>query len=1455
MTTHTYEGWFAEPGDPLWRETLLSCPATLPVVPLPAREGDTVSEYAFLIEPESGGPGIFYYPWKRDDAVFDAWLQHKRPMAWSRARLHDRHLTLLESDGSERRVVALKSARQLGSLHAALGFAPASTAMIPPGTRRDMVAIPRGSAAGLALLRDLLRCQTADGGALVLDLRVVPVHVVDARDPSVLRRTSGLRFSAMAHDIPMLVPEAASADWSAMSARIIEAAPAREPISLFRVCRESQPDPAIPPRNGGAPRVNSRDTTQVLRNAPVCLVEWGASTSGLRWQTDDLVTPPGSVPDASPVWRAFGSQPMAWVPLDESRAVGGAMSLSVPWVRLADASRSATTSTERLAFIPPFHVPFRLLPAPQRAEPRAWLLNRQHLATLREVFSVQPAARLDGFELAAVPALDACLVQRHHGDEYIDIPGEPLAPLPGCPRVLVPVNCTLRPRVNPVRLPALLRLPADVVTLLLPATRANPVDQNGNSNCASATGMPYDRVELRRSAFAPMSTMVTFALDLELSPRSELEVPELLDQSVFEHPRHWAWLAHRAWLDMRHTDKAAAGASVHAGEQGPAPRPSVQQVPEPEPAPAVTTERRKRRTASKLVVAPVQRVEPDALVVEERRVEEQLAEMLIEPANPALRPVWAELAEIKRQREKAGEALFCQVNATWFPQTDDAGLDELRDALQRLASSTSLAGLLDGLSPLEALRGLEAAATFTAEHFICLWFIVESARDDLEAGATPEPELVIALQRFLGRLRGVLPYKLRWLLALSVSRLADDDIALEREREDLLGELNLRGLTVQNLESLVSALLSRRGALRSPAAAQSPGRAGVASTRWASDEMAGPGEKWARAWPPEALTEWVTVISQTTNPNPESPTNRGRDSTVFYIALGEMLLTVGRHWGQKHLPLDRLHEMLGRERSMLLGPLVRTHLREFDGTQPPEESERLNALQQFLSVPEDDGASSSQPRRFADFSPDLRTRIARYVVLLSQRWVSPAVRDLWRQMLADETDDTMLDLVCEQPRHWFSLLGYGFITDEFLPRAEAMAEDVRSMKPIAQAQLLRVMNEAASVCLQRNLPQLLSDDLPLTPVAGDEAASRLLAAFEIVAPKLFWERDADRLGPELARLEFLDAPALQFAWRDPKGPSDWRWLQGFARLQLSSVARLCRRDERNAALEMVEVLVDAWRRTYPPDDKGFSLAARSHVKWLVRGVLDVLPLIGNRSAGVRLINICLEHGRSSDTYTRSELYSAAARALALLGERSEAEATLTRILQAVDESVADDLLMFEVVEQVVTAALELLEPAVFRRQIARVARLLASRHFHGSAGAFYRKQLMLHINFMEWSLDSDIDSVPRLKPFNRKKGREDDEDMSGLDEAGVRDHALYWARQYLQARAYERDDTVSGWFRAVQDFIGRNKENIGALARDQLQALTDHFLGEAAAEHKALHDFRRQEETLIRNRIAWERLS
>ncbi|MGE0431762.1 MAG: hypothetical protein AB7S36_05855, partial [Planctomycetota bacterium] len=725
-----------------------------------------------------------------------------------------------------------------------------------------------------------------------------------------------------------------------------------------------------------------------------------------------------------------------------------------------------------------------------------------------------------------------------------------------------------------------------------------------------------------------------------------------------------------------------------------------------------------------------------------------------------------------------------------------------------------------------------------------------SARDDAEAGAPPEPELIVALQRFLSRLRGVLPYKLRWLLALSVSRLADDEIALEREREDLLGELNLRGLTVQNLESLVSGLLSRRGALRSPDSPL-PTRSGVASTRWASDDSAGQGEKWARAWPPDALTEWITALSQTINPQ-----SRGRDSIQFYVALGEMLLTLGRQWGQKHLPIDRLMDMLQHERSLLLGPIVRTHLREFDVSNPPDEAQRLDALAQFMRVPDDDSMPNNvqQPRRFADFSPELRTRIARYVVLIGQRWISPRVRDQWREVLADDPGDLMLDLMCEQPRHWFALLGYTFITDDLLPRIEAMAADVRSMKPVAQAQLLRVMNEAAAVCLQRNLPQLLADDLPLTPSAGDEAAARLLRAFEQMCPRLFWERDAERLGPELARLEFLDAPSLQFAWRDPTGPSDWRWLQGFVHLQLASAARLCRRDERTAALELIEELVEAWRKTYPPDDKGFSLAARSHVKWLVRGVLEVVPLIGNRSAGVRLINTCIEHGRSSDTYTRAELYSAAARALALLGERGEAEATLTRILQAVDESVTDDLLMFEVVEQVVTSALELLEPAAFRKQIARTARMLASRHFSGTAGAFYRKQLLLHIHFAEWSLDSDIETVPRLRPFGKKKGREP-EDLTGLDDSGVRDHALYWARQYLTARAYEKDETVAGWFRSVQDFIGRNKENIGALARDQLHALTDHFLGEAAAEHKALHDFRRQEETLIRNRIAWERLT
>src|SRR5690606_38061479 len=117
---------------------------------------------------------------------------------------------------------------------------------------------------------------------------------------------------------------------------------------------------------------------------------------------------------------------------------------------------------------------------------------------------------------------------------------------------------------------------------------------------------------------------------------------------------------------------------------------------------------------------------------------------------------------------------------------------------------------------------------------------------------------------------------------------------------------------------------------------------------------------------------------------------------------------------------------------------------------------------------------------------------------------------------------------------------------------------------------------------------------------------------------------------------------------------------------------------------ILDALVSAWRTTYPQfDDRDFVPAARNHVKWLIRGVLDTVPLAGNRTAGVRLINTCLEHGATADAYTRSEMYTAAARALALLGERDEAGNLLGRILTSADQTLGnDDLLLYEVLEQV-----------------------------------------------------------------------------------------------------------------------------------------------------------------------------
>lgn len=1475
MIRTTHDGWFADLNDPQFATALAGCPTEMP----DQRRGGSArpAEQFILVEAHhfSGQRclGLFFKPLKPTQSVFGEYLTAHRPRPWRVARLGPTTLEFVSDSADEPNwgaSLAVDALQVVPSTFAALGFVAfvvptAATAKGPSGNRTaDILVVPRDAEEMERLVRDLLRISTVQGGMLLRDLRRVPVQLTDRVHAPL--HPEGLVFAASAHDLPLLVPAGIPLDFFALArAELARNLTDRPAAAVYRITQSRHAQTSRIARDTGR---KTHDTTKRTRSETIeetsIGLEWGCAFSKLTITRD--FEPQWPV-EASPLWRPFASDPAGVVWLRDARPMVDAGPLQVPVIRL-DGHTPPTKSTAAGAMAPvAFQVPFRLVMSPTADEPRAWLMFADELARLRAILQIQPSSRLEGVEIAPISEIGAHLIRRKRGQEFIDVPGLPLAPLPGCPRAYVPLGWTIRPRLNPGRLPGLLDLPADAVTVLVPQALgvrngrdhapldlASALASHSTPAAGTApgkhTGKPradefsdrdgrwvdlepqaFEQIRVPNSQFRALAEAVRYTLELGLSERTALPVPELLDSTSL--------LAFYDPLSQWRDGFLQIQTPGRVGERPVQPSPmgrSERRIDVPLSVPAgmdstVPEEPAVADMPLTIEIVPTTPVEPDRLIAEERQLESALAEELHEPGRPALKPLWFKLGGIKRGRRKIGEALYCWVNARWFtadptatvlPLPIPADADMVRE-LAHLAGVTTMAPRLPDFTIRSMVGELETAPNYTAEHFVWFLLAVEQARL-----SGTDPETVIRLQRLFSRLRGVMPFKLRWLIGAGIARLGNDEVGLEREREDLLGELNVHGLAMLNIEPMVNALLGLGASKASGDALR--GSTGGA-TRWAADDSGEPGSTVTRAWPAKALKSWVETLEQFT------PAGRGHSNVGFVLAVGEMLLTISRQWGRKHLPLAAVQKLVERGEQPLLGAIVRTHLAEFRHDDEPSDDRRIEALTKLAEVIESDDAE------FMRLPPDQRTRIANYIALLGQRWASPVVRKFWQEFVSEASIEVVTDLIGCVPKPWFALLGQHFVTQQFLKRLEAESRNVVRFlaRPVS---LLHLLDELKGMMRGRDLPPLLADDLPLPAVVAEEAARQIDALFATIAPRVQWQSQVKDLAPVLARLEHLNAPKLDFKWSEPRDQTDWRWLQSQSPLFIARASQLAIRGDRQASLALIEQLVTAWREKYPQLDQ-IPAAVRSNFKWFIDGVLTVVPLIGNRIAGARLIKACLDHGRSGDVRTQSALYSAAARALALLGERSEAESMLAALLVAADESVSQqDIELFEVLEQVMNAGLELLTPETFRDKILRPVRTMVQKHFRGKAGTSYRLQLNMLISFTEWSLAPNDQSVPMLKA---KK----DSDLPEGDRLPI---ALHWATTYLRCRAYEQEHAILKYFSTLHEFIGPANNGFSSVARTYMQALTDHFLGDASSEHKALHDFRRLEEILIRNRVAWEQL-
>ncbi len=1474
---------------------------------------------------EETTPALIYAAksYRRRPPVFARYLRSEQPRLFRPAIIESNTLTLTDEAGTTRRRCPIHTVLRLPSLWAGLALLDETDAgTYPPshGSETEWLAVPAAAVAESPDLRDVHAAHAALERWNVTLVR----HHARWREPLVpslervtLRLADGghapaLRFQASPHDVPLLVPHARPQPLSRLAALPVEM---NEPPRR-RAGDNDGNDDTYGGGVGEGGKMLGEEVWLFRRVRPGeapwggdAYVRWGLAFSPLALERTE------ALPAGLALWQPWQHNPLAVLePAHESAPVThllrtlaphaasvAAVSQAPPVVELAAHTPGTpvptwpTSSSSGLSQVnahapatdapveakpPAVPVEFRLCAdTAARNEPAAWLLDAEMYARFVEVVRLRSQRHLDGLLLAALPELERWVLVRAEREPSAathEFPGHGFATLPGCANVYMPRGFSLRPRINPSRLGDYIPLPpGDGPALFVPRSLASaPATFPPTlTTLQTASGEPFEVWHIPRDAFEPLREVVTYTFALELSRKQPVQPQRLLDESLHLAARTAATAFHSGLLSIKQASQEPERPALPVSASG--------LSNDTEPIPAATfrdTLHKEPATDSSPVLEPLFVESPQPPKADEARqreiqVEEAIAQRLPVPADPQLAPLWLELAELKVVRGRFDEALYAWASGAWLrrpggaaatPETGEPRpLTEqaLSATLQNMAASTDEAARLRKLPSAELLDALAAQQTWRTTHSVWLLLLLER----LAHAGGAEPQLLLKVQQVLGQVRASLPYKVRWLLASRLAALVGDEVALEREREDLLGELNVRGISRGNLLPLVRRLLRRARASRSAGDETGSVTAGGEElpehpTHVPLDVEAGPAyERATMEWPPAALKTWVRVLQRITT----MIRHTGHGEAPVLMPFAEMLLTVSRDAG-KQLPLAALRSHVEHSRAQMLKGVLREHLADFDAERQPSEKQRRDALHQFA-----EGSATSEPAAaaavggatdtFTELPAELRERISTYLVLVSLRWAHPAVREFWTRYMRAQSLSTTLTMIAASeaaPLRWLTVLGQEFLFEELLPKMEEALAGYKQLSEPEKARLLLVLDELARIFERRDLPAYLRQDSALSATRAQDGRRRVQEVAERVCKKVRWLKDkdaADRYVPVLKRLSTLDAEALTRldAAATPSGERDTQWLDVTARMKVARAHHLCALGRRHDALELIQEVHTAWRNTYTQSRSPLPRHVRISLGWLLEHLLSTVPLTGNRTLGVRIIEDCVRDARQvNDARYSAQVLSTATRSLAQLGAHDDSQIQLRTILATAREQLAGNpSLLFEILERVVSAGLELLSAKRLEEQILAPLRqwLQSEAAFDGTDGTFYRVKTAILIRFAEWSLSPSERVIPALNALLTETVRED---LLGDDPL---DLAVYWAEWFLKVHAYEWEESIITYFETIDELVQRQQDNRpqaghGA-ALQYLRKLTDHFIGNVAVEDRSIREFCRREESLIRDRV------
>ncbi len=429
---------------------------------------------------------------------------------------------------------------------------------------------------------------------------------------------------------------------------------------------------------------------------------------------------------------------------------------------------------------PRFTVKLRLASAPDRVEPELWLLEEHDLPAVERLLAMVPEPDLKHLGVAffapappdggtrPVAALREVITGRGRG--WIDFTRRGFRSHGGLPGLFLPIDRALEPPLRRDRIAEAFSLSPGELVIVEPA----------------ADGVRALR--LPESSFRPLTTYVDYIVTTQ-SPT----LPPLIASTIFD-PGPIAGLAERPLSS---------------------PSPSV---PSPTPNPTTETDRigsapvtgTDRIGSESATVTDTDRIRtdpdrtdpgrPDPVPPDPSRPEpapapspESLLESRISLSPPGSPTDWLSLADLRALRGDVDGAVDGYENARWLDRSLDA--DARRRSIELLEAATARAPRPDPSSGGD-LRSLRLRAL------------------RLEEGAPIDPAELASLHaaaRAAGRAER-LRKKSRWLVWSAVLARSGDEIELERQREELLADLNQHGLKPLDRAEFVRARLAERTA-------------------------------------------------------------------------------------------------------------------------------------------------------------------------------------------------------------------------------------------------------------------------------------------------------------------------------------------------------------------------------------------------------------------------------------------------------------------------------------------------------------------------------------------------------------------------------------------------------------------------------------------------------------------